>query len=335
MIIDIKKDKSLEDKIKKLFFSKDINYKQVNLFGKNLVITSSKIKENIFNDKSLEIEVFDFDTEYQLSTRKFKKENTVIELDDEIIFGKNKTIMMAGPCSVESKDQAFKTAEYLKKKHNIKIFRAGAFKPRTSPYSFQGLRNKGLEILDMVRKEFNVKIITEVKDSTHLKEVAEVADIIQIGTKAMFDFSLLEMCGKLEKPILLKRGFMATIKEFLQCADFIMSNGNENVILCERGVRTFETMTRFSLDICSAALIKKISHLPLVLDPSHAIGIADYVGDMSVAASALGIDGLLVETHPNPEKALSDKEQALSFDQFTDLYNRSKKVCSAVDKILV
>ena len=335
MIIDIKKDKSLEDKVKKLFFSKDISYKQVNLFGKNLVITSSKIKENIFNDKSLEIEVIDFDTEYQLSTRKFKKENTVIELDDEIIFGKNKTIMMAGPCSVESKDQAFKTAEYLKKKHNIKIFRAGAFKPRTSPYSFQGLRNKGLEILDMVRKEFNVKIITEVKDSTHLKEVAEVADIIQIGTKAMFDFSLLEMCGKLEKPILLKRGFMATIKEFLQCADFIMSNGNENVILCERGIRTFETMTRFSLDICSAALIKKISHLPLVLDPSHAIGIADYVGDMSVAASALGIDGLLIETHPNPEKALSDKEQALSFDQFTDLYNRSKKVCSAVDKILV
>jgi len=335
MIIDIKKDKSLEDRVKKLFFSKDISYKQVNLFGKNLVITSSKIKENIFNDKSLEIEVIDFDTEYQLSTRKFKKENTVIELDDEIIFGKNKTIMMAGPCSVESKDQAFKTAEYLKKKHNIKIFRAGAFKPRTSPYSFQGLRNKGLEILDMVRKEFNVKIITEVKDSTHLKEVAEVADIIQIGTKAMFDFSLLEMCGKLEKPILLKRGFMATIKEFLQCADFIMSNGNENVILCERGIRTFETMTRFSLDICSAALIKKISHLPLVLDPSHAIGIADYVGDMSVAASALGIDGLLIETHPNPEKALSDKEQALSFDQFTDLYNRSKKVCSAVDKILV
>ena len=151
----------------------------------------------------------------------------------------------------------------------------------------------------------------------------------------MFDFSLLEMCGKINKPILLKRGFMATVKEFLQCADFIISNGNCNVILCERGVRTFETITRFSLDICSAAVLKKISHLPLVLDPSHAIGLSEYVGDIAVTASALGIDGLLVETHPNPEQALSDKDQALSFEQFTNLYSRVDKICKAVDRNLI
>lgn len=335
MIIEEFKNKKNFNKIKKFLIEKNINFKEVKLDSDNYLITSSKIKQEVFGDLNEKVVILNFDTEYQLCTRKFKSENTEIKLNDEIIFGKDKTVMMAGPCSVESKDQAFKTAEFLKSKHNIKVFRAGAFKPRTSPYTFQGLKNNGLKILDEVREEFDLKIITEVKDSTHLKEVASVADIIQIGTKAMFDFSLLEMCGKINKPILLKRGFMATVKEFLQCADFIMSNGNSKIILCERGVRTFETITRFSLDVCAAAMLKKISHLPLVLDPSHAIGLADHVGDMAVCAAALGIDGMLVETHPNPEFALSDKEQALSFDQFSNLYDRSKNVCQAVDRLLI
>jgi 3-deoxy-7-phosphoheptulonate synthase len=335
MIIDTTNEQTQNDKIKNYLISRNINFKEVELYEKNLLITSAKITKSIFKDQFENVKVLNFDTEYQLSTRKFKQHNTEIKLTDDIIFGTNKTVMMAGPCSVENKDQTFKAAEYLKDKHNIKIFRAGAFKPRTSPYTFQGLKDNGLKILDLVRDEFDVKIITEVKDSTHLKEVSEVADIIQIGTKAMFDFSLLEMCGKINKPILLKRGFMATVKEFLQCADFIISNGNCNVILCERGVRTFETITRFSLDICSAAVLKKISHLPLVLDPSHAIGLSEYVGDIAVTASALGIDGLLVETHPNPEQALSDKDQALSFEQFTNLYSRVDKICKAVDRNLI
>lgn len=335
MIIDTTNNEGQSDQIKKILLSNDINFKEVNLYEKNLLITSAKIDENVFKNKIQNLNVLNFDTEYQLSTRKFKQQNTEIKISNDIVFGTDKTIMMAGPCSVENKEQTFKTAEYLKKKHDIKIFRAGAFKPRTSPYTFQGLKDSGLKILEMVREEFDVKIITEVKDSTHLNEVASVADVIQIGTKAMFDFSLLEMCGKINKPILLKRGFMATIKEFLQCADFIISNGNSNVILCERGVRTFETITRFSLDICSAAVLKKISHLPLVLDPSHAIGLSDFVGDIAVSAAALGIDGLLVETHPNPDEALSDKEQALSFEQFSNLYNRVNKVCLSVDKNLI
>jgi len=336
MIISKKENRSNFLKIKKFLTSKNINFKETKIYSSEFLITSSKINKNVF-DKFFKkkINIMNFESEYQLSTRGFRKKNTEIKITKDVIFGRNNTIMMAGPCSVESKDQAFKTAEYLKKKHNIKIFRAGAFKPRTSPYTFQGLKNNGLKILDDVRNQFNVKIITEVKDSTHLDEVASVADIIQIGTKSMFDFSLLEMCGKIKKPILLKRGFMATVKEFLQCADFIMSNGNSNVILCERGVRTFETITRFSLDVCSAALLKKISHLPLVLDPSHAIGLSDYVGDVAVSAAALGIDGLLVETHPNPKVALSDKEQALSFKQFSELYKRTKKVCKAVNKQLI
>lgn len=334
MIIILKNNNEIR-KIRTLLKSKDISFKHVNLFKKNIIITSSKINNDFLNSiKSIE-KTFLLDTEYQLCSRKFKQQNTIIKLSKDIIFGGDKTIMMAGPCTVESKDQVFKTAEFLKRKHNIKIFRAGAFKPRTSPYAFQGLEDKGLAILKDVKKKFDLKIITEVKDTSHLKEVAKVADIIQIGTKSMFDFTLLAECGKIKKPILLKRGFMSTIKEFLQCADFIISNGNEKVILCERGIRTFEPMTRFSLDLCSAAIIKKISHLPLVLDPSHAIGIAEHVSSMSAVSAALGVDGLLIETHPNPEEAKCDKEQALSFEQFTELYNRSDKICAAIDKKLI
>lgn len=334
MIIILKNNKEIENIINDLKLN-DINYKHANLFKKELIVTSSKINHSIFNKyKSIE-KIFLIETEYQLSSRNFKKENTKIRLSKNIIFGDKKTIMMAGPCTVESKEQVFKTAEFLKKKHNIKIFRAGAFKPRTSPYAFQGLEDQGLQILADVKKKFDLKIITEVKDSSHLNDVAEVADIIQIGTKSMFDFTLLEKCGKINRPILLKRGFMSTIKEFLQCADFIMANGNENVILCERGIRTFEPMTRFCLDLCSATIIKKISHLPLVLDPSHAIGLSEHVSDMAAVSSALGVDGLLIETHPNPEQAKCDKEQALTFKQFTELYKKSKKICLAVNKELI
>jgi 3-deoxy-7-phosphoheptulonate synthase len=180
-----------------------------------------------------------------------------------------------------------------------------------------------------------MKIITEVKDTTHLAEVAEVADIIQVGTKSMYNFSLLAMCGQLKQPIVLKRGFMTTIKEFLQAADFILCNGNPKVILCERGIRTFEPQTRFCLDVCSAALLKELSHLPVILDPSHAMGIAAQVPLVAQSAAALGIDGLLVETHPNPAKAKSDKEQALSFEEFSQMVQVLDKICTAVGRRLV
>lgn len=337
MIIEIKEkdlDKNLE-KIKTVLNKNDYNFKKISINKKILLITSSKVNSEIFNGLNIIEKIHNIKTEYQLCSSEFRKEKTTIRLSDNICFGSKSTIMMAGPCTVESREQTFKTAEFLKENFNIKIFRAGAFKPRTSPYSFQGLKDKGLKILEEVKREFDVKIITEVKDSSHLNEVSQVADIIQVGTKSMFDFQLLEDCGKLNNPILLKRSFMSTIKEFLQCADFIMSNGNQNVILCERGIRTFETATRFTLDVCSTAILKDLTHLPIVLDPSHAIGIAKYVSDIAAVSSALGVDGLLIETHPNPEQALCDKEQALSFNQFKELYNKSKKICNVIGRDLI
>jgi 3-deoxy-7-phosphoheptulonate synthase len=312
-------------------------FRQVVFDQQTLLVTSAKWKGDIGYLKSLPgvADVVDVGTEYQLCTRKFKSEDTIIDLGNDIVFGRGATVMMAGPCAVESEDQVMRTAEFLRSKFDIKVFRAGAFKPRTSPYSFQGLADEGLRLLDKVRDTFGMKIITEVKDTTHLDAVAEVADIVQIGTKSMYNFSLLARCGELDKPIVLKRGFMTNLKEFLQAADFILCSGNPRVMLCERGIRTFETQTRFCLDVCSAALLKELSHLPIVLDPSHAMGIAAQVPLVAQSAAALGIDGLLIETHPDPENAKSDKEQALSFETFGQMIPVLDKICTAVGRRLI
>lgn len=341
MIIKLRKnvDASLRNQFIKALTEKTGEYKYTVLNGVAYVITTSGVipghlnglpnKEAVIEDLLL------IPTEYQLSTRAFQASNTIIDLGNGVIFGKNKTVMMAGPCAVESESQAMNTAEFLVSTFDIKVFRAGVFKPRTSPYSFQGLEHDGLRILEKVRDTFGVKIISEVKDQSHLNEVANVADIIQIGTKSMYLFNLLADCGRLTKPIMLKRGFMSTLKEFLQAVDFIMANGNPNVILCERGLRNFEPQTRFSLDICGAALLKEISHLPLVLDPSHAMGRAAQVPLVAQASAALEVDGLIVETHPNPAEAKSDKEQALSFHDFSVMMTKIRPICSAVGRELV
>lgn len=315
----------------------DVEFKETYLDSQRLIVTTSKWQGDTSFLSTLNcIEaLINTGTEYQLCSRQFQPENTIIDLGNNIIFGSDKTVLMAGPCAVESEDQVMRTAEFLCKEFDVKVFRAGSFKPRTSPYTFQGLEHDGLHLLEKVREQFGLCIISEVKDATHLDEVADVVDILQIGTKAMYNFSLLAMCGNLDKPILLKRGFMTTIKEFLQAADFIMSNGNSQVILCERGIRTFEPQTRFSLDVCSAALVKEISHLPFVLDPSHAMGIAAQVPEVAQAAAALGVDGLLIETHPDPAHAKSDKEQALSFEQFGQMLPVLARICTAVGRNLV
>ncbi|ASC70436.1 3-deoxy-7-phosphoheptulonate synthase [Halomicronema hongdechloris C2206] len=321
----------------KWFAQQDVEARQINWGAQVLLVTSSKWKGDADYLKSIDgVEsVTEMTADYQLCTRKFQPQDTVIDLGDGVIFGRGATVMMAGPCAVESEDQVMRTAEFLRSKFDIKVFRAGAFKPRTSPYTFQGLADEGLNLLAKVRKEFGMKIITEVKDTTHLAAVADVADIIQIGTKAMYNFSLLAMCGQLKQPIVLKRGFMTTIKEFLQAADFILSSGNSKVILCERGIRSFEPQTRFCLDVCSAALIKELSHLPIVLDPSHAMGIAAQVPLVAQSAAALGVDGLLIETHPDPANAKSDKEQALSFEEFGRIVPVLDKICTAVGRRLI
>lgn len=278
---------------------------------------------------------FEFTDDIQLASKKFSSTKRKIAIDDFIIGGNSEnTILIAGPCSVESKEQIAVSAAFLKKE-GIKILRAGCFKPRTSPYSFQGLGEKGLALLIEIREKFGLKIITEIKDSTHAQTVIDHTDIIQVGAKAMYDQSILKMCSKANKPVLLKRGFGSTLQEFVQSAEFILSGGNNQVILCERGIRTFETKTRFTLDLCGVAYLKEYCNLPIVVDPSHAMGYQYGVPDLSRAALAMGVDGLLLEVHPNPTEALSDASQQLNHDQFSTLLKTLHPIAKAVNKKLI
>lgn len=277
-----------------------------------------------------------FDDDIQLASRKYKKEVRTIKLGDKISIGgaTHNTVMIAGPCSVESEEQIEQAAQ-LCVKLGIGVLRAGAYKPRTSPYTFQGMGIDGLKLLVKMRTKYGLKIITEIRDSTHVQDVIEYADILQIGAKAMYDHGILKACGKADKPTLLKRGFGTTLQEFVQAAEFILSGGNPNVMLCERGIRTFETKTRFTLDLCGVAYLKEYTNLPVVLDPSHAIGYAYGVPDLARACVAMGVDGLLIETHPNPAVAKSDASQQLNFEEFTALYKSVQPIAAAVGRKIV
>jgi 3-deoxy-7-phosphoheptulonate synthase len=254
---------------------------------------------------------------FKLVSREMKPENTVVTVGGQAIGGGDIAVM-AGPCAVESLEQCLTIAEAIKKA-GATIFRGGAFKPRTSPYSFQGLEDKGLEILAEVRRRTGLAIVTEAIDHDVLDRVEAVADIIQIGARNMQNFSLLKRAGKSSKPILLKRGMSATIDEFLMAAEHIMCQGNHRIILCERGVRTFADHSRNTLDLSAISAVKQLSHLPIIADPSHAAGRRDQVIPLSRAAVAVGADGLMVEVHHNPTHALSDGPQSLYPEQFADL----------------
>lgn len=269
---------------------------------------------------------------YKLVSREMKSEDTIIKIGDYEIGGNNLTII-AGPCSVESRDQIFDIAGELKEM-GIKFLRAGAYKPRSSPYSFQGLKEKGLEYLAEVRDKLGMKIVTEVKDAQTLPMILEMTDILQIGARNMQNFSLLEEVGKVDKPIFLKRGLAATVEDLLMSAEYILSQGNYNVILCERGIRTFETHTRNTLDLNAVPVIKKLSHLPIFVDPSHGIGIWDKVKPMAQAAVACGADGIMIEVHNHPEAALSDGYQSLTFKNFKSLLEKVKQLAPIMDKKL-
>ena len=224
--------------------------------------------------------------------------------------------LIAGPCSVESEEQILEIAKFLRQK-GIKYLRGGAFKPRTSPYSFQGLQEQGIELLKKVKKQTGLRIVTEVMDTKDIDLISSCADILQVGARNMHNFSLLKELGKTKKPILLKRGLAATIEEFLYAAEYILKEGNQNVILCERGIRTFETFTRNTLDLSAIPLIKSITELPIIVDPSHGTGVKELITPMSKAAIAAGADGLIIEVHNNPQEALSDKGQSLNFQEFS------------------
>ena len=298
--------------------------------GKNVLISSSGMKEvpaSIENDVD---ESWAFDTDIQLASKKYRSDKREVKIGNSIIGGTtNSTMLIGGPCSVESEEQIRESAQLIKGM-GLTTLRGGCYKPRTSPYSFQGMGLDGLKLLAKMREEFGLNIITEARDATHIAEIIEYSDIIQVGAKAMYDQGILRACAKTNKPVMIKRGFGTTLKEFVQAAEFVLSGGNENVILCERGLRTFETNTRFTLDLCGVAWLQEYTNLPIILDPSHAMGYAYGVPVLSKACVAMGIDGLIIEAHPNPKVAKSDASQQLNHEEFKQLLETLKPVANAV-----
>ena len=262
---------------------------------------------------------------FKLVSRELKQEKTLVKVGEGITFGSDQFVVIAGPCSVENREQIVKTARRVKKA-GARMLRGGAFKPRTSPYSFQGMEQEGLELLAEAREKTGLKIVTEVVTPQDIPLVARYADVLQIGARNMQNFALLKQVGRLDKPVLLKRGMWATINEFLMSAEYICSQGNLDVILCERGIRSFETYTRNTLDLSAVPLIKNLSHLPIIVDPTHSTGRRDLVAPMTKAAAACGADGVIIEVHPNPEEALSDGEQSLTPDEFDELVRHLKPI---------
>jgi len=269
---------------------------------------------------------------FKLASREFHPENSVVRVNG-IEIGGDQLVLMAGPCSVESREQLFETAAAVKEA-GAHILRGGAFKPRTSPYAFQGLGLKGLELLREAREKFHLPIVTEVLAPQDVSLVAQYADILQIGTRNMQNFALLRAVGEVQKPVLLKRGMMATIEEWLMAAEYILVQGNSRVILCERGIRTFETATRNTFDINAIPLVKQLSHLPVIADPSHGTGRWDLVIPVSRAAIAAGADGLIIEVHPHPEQALSDGAQSLRPDRFASLVEETRRLAEVLGRRL-
>ena len=297
----------------------------IGVIGQNAIL-----KRDIFEAMDVVAFITPISKPYKLVSREFKKENTIIEVDGLKIGGTD-VIIAAGPCSVETKELLLEIAKKIKIS-GAKMIRGGAFKPRTSPYAFQGLGEKGLKYLADVKKMTGLPVITEVMNVNQVSLVARYADIVQIGARNMQNFDLLKEAGKTKKPVLLKRGLSATIEEFLMSAEYIMAQGNYNVILCERGIRTFETATRFTLDLSAVPVIKKLSHLPVFVDPSHGVGVREYIPVMCKASVAAGADGLLIEVHSCPEKAFSDGPQSLLPAQFDKMMNELKAVARAVGR---
>ncbi len=336
MIIEMKKGavtgeiEAVKKRIEELGFSYYVNPGKdvavIAVLGKN----TGECDTQVFEALSGVERVMRIEKPFKLSSRRFKEPNTIITIGD-VQIGGQEMVMMAGPCSVESKDQLFSCAE-LVKNLGYRVLRGGAFKPRTSPFGFQGMKEDGLKILAEARAKTGLLIVTEVMAVEDLPVTAEYADILQIGTRNMQNYPLLAAVGKTQKPVVLKRGFAATMEEWLMAADWILNGGNPNVILCERGIRTFSNCTRFTLDVGIVSVIKHFSHLPIIIDPSHAAGHWQYVSSLARAGIAAGADGLIIEIHPNPQKALSDGAQSLTFSDFTRLSGELKGIASAVDR---
>jgi 3-deoxy-7-phosphoheptulonate synthase len=292
----------------------------------------ANVKLSLFTTFPQIAEVLPFERPYKLASRQLKQEKTVIEIKGKKIGGKELAIM-AGPCSIESEEQIFSIAEEVFRS-GATILRGGAFKPRTSPYSFQGLGETGLEYLKRAADRYGLLTISEVMDVEHLDIVAAYCDIIQIGARNMQNFSLLKKLGSIPNPIFLKRGMSATYQDFLMSAEYILSAGNPNVMLCERGIKTFETHSRNTLDLAAVPILQELTHLPIIVDPSHGTGIRKMVPAMAYAGIAAGADGLMVEIHPTPEKAFSDADQTLDFSQYSEMMKKIKAYAALSDRTL-
>lgn len=299
----------------------------IGVVGETRAIDSNKLLRFSGVDKILKVE-----EPYKKANRLFKPEDTVIDVKGSLIGGNNLAIM-AGPCSVESEEQIIEIAKSVKES-GATFLRGGAFKPRTSPYSFQGLELEGLELLKKAREATGLPIVTEIMSTDYIDVFERDVDIIQVGARNMQNFDLLTELGRTSKPILLKRGLSATIEEWLMSAEYIMAGGNENVILCERGIRTFETYTRNTLDLSAIPAIKKLSHLPVIVDPSHATGKRFMISPLAKAAIAVGADGLIIEVHNNPEKALCDGPQSIRPDHYETLVQELRAIAGAVGREL-
>lgn len=303
--------------------------------GYPILISSSSMKEIPSQIEGLVDKHWSFSNDMQLASRQYRPKTREVRIGNAIIGGEtNNTLLIAGPCSVESEAQIGESASFLNEM-GLQSLRGGCYKPRTSPYSFQGLGIEGLKLLAKMREKYGFSIVTEARDATHIEEIINYADVIQIGAKAMYDQGILRASAKSNKPVLLKRGFGSTLQETVQAAEFILSGGNENIVICERGMRTFETNTRFTLDLCGVAYLKEHTNLPVVLDPSHAMGFAYGVPDLARACVAMGVDGLLIETHPTPKKAWSDASQQLNHEEFKLLFESLKPVAKAVGRTII
>ena len=275
-------------------------------------------------------EVIKISSSYKLCSRMFQPNDTVIEVNG-VKFGGEHTGIIAGPCTIESEEQMDAVAKKLSS-YGVKILRGGAFKPRTSPYAFQGLGEEGLQIIRRVADKYKMAVTSEVMEISQIPLFEKYVDILQVGARNMQNFNLLKELGHVKKPVMLKRGLSATIEEWLMSAEYIMAGGNRDVILCERGIRTFERATRNTLDLCAIPVVKKLSHLPIIIDPSHGTGLRDKVAPMSKAALAAGTDGLMIEVHDCPECALCDGAQSLYPEQFNELYKKLQAIAPIVDK---
>ena len=319
--------KSLEDKGAVVHLSQGDTYCIIGVVGDTTNIDSDKLLTFDGVDKVLKVQ-----EPYKKANRLFKPEDTIIDVCGALVGGNNFAVM-AGPCSVESEEQIIEIAKSVKES-GATFLRGGAFKPRTSPYSFQGLELEGLELLKKAKAATGLPIVTEIMSTDYIDEFVKNVDVIQVGARNMQNFDLLKQLGKTNKPILLKRGLSATIEEWLMSAEYIMAGGNQNVILCERGIRTYETSTRNTLDLSAIPVIKKLSHLPIIVDPSHAAGYWYLVEPLAKAAVAVGADGLMIEVHNNPQCALSDGQQSIKPSSFNTLMKKVKVLAELEGKKL-